>query len=219
MKIIERIRKLLSLAGNNPNENEAAIALAKAQELMLEHGLTELPEEHKIIMGTVMDTDRKYYGILGRATAELYGTQALFQQRTETFRFVGREQHVVACVVTLEFLHLQLEQLYKIALPKGMTQKERANFRKSFKEACAIRVYYRVRAMVKKAEQEGMSNCTALVVVDHRKQLAREAQDFLKATVKGLSSKSTSLAVKANVGGILGTAAGDKVRIHQEIKS
>jgi hypothetical protein len=39
-KVIERIRKLLALAGNNPNENEAALAAARAQELMLQHDLT-----------------------------------------------------------------------------------------------------------------------------------------------------------------------------------
>lgn len=39
-KVIERIRKLLALAGNNPNEHEAAAAAARAQELMLQHDLT-----------------------------------------------------------------------------------------------------------------------------------------------------------------------------------
>lgn len=38
-QIIERIRKLLALAGNNPNEHEAAAAAAKAQALMQEHDL------------------------------------------------------------------------------------------------------------------------------------------------------------------------------------
>ena len=39
-KVIDRIRKLLALAGNNPNEHEAALAASRAQELMLEHDLT-----------------------------------------------------------------------------------------------------------------------------------------------------------------------------------
>jgi hypothetical protein len=41
-KIIERIQKLLALAGNNPNENEASVAAAKAQELMEEYNISEL---------------------------------------------------------------------------------------------------------------------------------------------------------------------------------
>ena len=48
-KIIERVQKLLKLAGNNTNENEALAALEKAQAILAEHNLTmaeigELPE-------------------------------------------------------------------------------------------------------------------------------------------------------------------------------
>ena len=37
--VIEKIQKLLALAGNNPNEHEAASAAAKAQEMLREHDL------------------------------------------------------------------------------------------------------------------------------------------------------------------------------------
>lgn len=38
-KLIERLRKLLALAGNNPSQNEAELAMQKAQEIALEHGI------------------------------------------------------------------------------------------------------------------------------------------------------------------------------------
>lgn len=38
-KLIERLKKLLALAGNNPSEAEAQAALAKAQAVALEHGI------------------------------------------------------------------------------------------------------------------------------------------------------------------------------------
>lgn len=38
-KILDKVRKLLKLAGNNPNAEEAALAAAKAQELILRHKL------------------------------------------------------------------------------------------------------------------------------------------------------------------------------------
>ncbi|MCE5361558.1 MAG: DUF2786 domain-containing protein, partial [Acidithiobacillus sp.] len=41
MDIKDKIAKLLALAGNNPNQAEAISALAKARELMAEHGLSE----------------------------------------------------------------------------------------------------------------------------------------------------------------------------------
>jgi hypothetical protein len=39
-KLIERIRKLLALADNNPSESEAAAALERASAIMAEHNLT-----------------------------------------------------------------------------------------------------------------------------------------------------------------------------------
>jgi len=39
-KLAERIRKLLALAGNNPSEAEAAMAMERASALLAEHNLT-----------------------------------------------------------------------------------------------------------------------------------------------------------------------------------
>ncbi len=38
-KIIERLKKLLALAGNNPSQAEAEAAMAKAQAVAIEHGI------------------------------------------------------------------------------------------------------------------------------------------------------------------------------------
>jgi hypothetical protein len=38
--VLAKIQKLLALAGNNPNEHEAASAMAKAQELLVQHNLS-----------------------------------------------------------------------------------------------------------------------------------------------------------------------------------
>jgi hypothetical protein len=38
-KLIEKLKKLLALAGNNPSQAEAELAMAKAQALALEHGI------------------------------------------------------------------------------------------------------------------------------------------------------------------------------------
>jgi hypothetical protein len=40
-KAKDRIRKLLNLAGGNPNENEAEVAILKAQELLLKYKIEE----------------------------------------------------------------------------------------------------------------------------------------------------------------------------------
>ncbi len=48
-KIMDKIRKLLSLGENNKNENEAQAAILKAQELMAEHGINTVATEDQNI--------------------------------------------------------------------------------------------------------------------------------------------------------------------------
>lgn len=64
-KVLEKIKKLLALAGNNPSEAEAMAAALKAQELMAEYNVTVTNEEEKIEMSeagfrTGVDNNWKY---------------------------------------------------------------------------------------------------------------------------------------------------------------
>jgi len=63
-KILEKIQKLLALAGNNPSENEAKAAMLKAQELMKEYHIEnpETIEDDKVVcvkydLGTIRKSD------------------------------------------------------------------------------------------------------------------------------------------------------------------
>ncbi|HFP5345291.1 TPA: DUF2786 domain-containing protein, partial [Escherichia coli] len=40
-RLVRRVRKLLELSRNNSNAHEAGLALARAQQLMAKHGITE----------------------------------------------------------------------------------------------------------------------------------------------------------------------------------
>lgn len=64
-KVLDKIKKLLALAGNNPSEEEAMAAALKAQELMAEYNVTVTDEEDKIEMSesgfsTGVDNNWKY---------------------------------------------------------------------------------------------------------------------------------------------------------------
>lgn len=50
-KLIEKLRKLLALAGNNPSQAEAELAMSKAQAMALEHGID------LALIGQVTDED------------------------------------------------------------------------------------------------------------------------------------------------------------------
>jgi hypothetical protein len=65
-KVLEKIRKLLRLATNNPNVNEAAVAAARAQQLMLEHKLAQIDlsatdedKDDESVLETPFDGGRK----------------------------------------------------------------------------------------------------------------------------------------------------------------
>ena len=61
-KIVERVRKLLALAKNNPNEAEAASAAAKAQELLEAYNL-EMSDAHGSAKGPIRTDKRKDGGL------------------------------------------------------------------------------------------------------------------------------------------------------------
>lgn len=68
-KVIDVIKKLFALAGNNPNQEEANAAMAKAQAMLAKHGLSE--EEIKIQEET--DTaDEEHLDFFGKGKLDSY---------------------------------------------------------------------------------------------------------------------------------------------------
>ena len=97
--------------------------------------------------------------------------------------FVGREELIDLAEETMFWLFRQIEQLYKTALPKGMTQARRAEFRKTFKAACAERTLSRVRQYVRdiKRNEQAAQDATgynALVVKGHFDTLKDEVNEY-----------------------------------------
>lgn len=215
-QIVERVKKLLALAKSS-NEHEAALAMQKASELMLEHGIKEITGD--VIEGQVTDKDKKWVGVLGRAAGTLYGVTPMFIRGTDRFRFIGRPENILAAETTLDWLIEQVEFFYKAALPKGAEQSWRARFRREFKDACSIRVYYRARQLIAQQAEQGTSSCTALVVQSHHKQLENENSNYISGNLKGVRSSRTQLKIKATEGGLMGTMSGDRVKLQREVNS
>jgi hypothetical protein len=84
-KIIERIAKLLALAGNNPNPHEAALAMERAQALMKEHGVSTSDaevgpiKEHPLRSWASASKSKDYETILFGGIAQAFGCELLFQ--------------------------------------------------------------------------------------------------------------------------------------------
>lgn len=212
--ITSRIKKLLALAQNNPNEAEAASAMAKASALMMEHGITQ-EALGDIKEGGYFPVDYIHHRILAQAAGMLYGVTPVGTFTWEEFRFVGRPENIQAAADTYVFLVDQVESLYKALLPKGMSKQTRANFRREFKKACAGRVYDRVAHIVAEQCLPSESNSRALVVQDHRKTLEAEVDNFLSGKIE-----ETTLSAVINpysMGARVGTIAGEHVELNRKV--
>lgn len=218
--IKDRIKKLLNLARDKgASEHEAARALELATALMIRHGIEakDVDDTPKLGSGAFLSLDDRWHWFAARAVATLYGAIPLFSSKRNGFAFVGRLDNVEACEITLAYVVDQIEQLYKVALPAGLSKSERSDFRRTFKQACALRVLNRAVDIVATFEEKGMPECTALVVQDHRKTLQQEAHDFVMRQA-GVKARNTSLSVKVSAGSILGHLAGDRVKLNREVE-
>lgn len=97
-KVIDKIRKLLALSGNNPNEHEREQAMQRALEMLAKHNLTmsdvgpigrDKPQLHL----TDIHSDR-WRMILCSAVAELYYCRVLL--RNGRILFLGTPQNAAA---------------------------------------------------------------------------------------------------------------------------
>lgn len=107
--IILRIKKLLALSESS-NENEAKLALLKAQELLIKHKLSlKEIEEHKnidVIEGKTNITFRqgKWKGRLADIIAENFGCYHFYRtNRTHLIIFMGKDEDVTVCKIVLEY--------------------------------------------------------------------------------------------------------------------
>lgn len=136
--------------------------------------------ERKAIKKAVSQEFKIHQLFSAQAAAVLYGCDIFtYDQGRQGVLFVGREENVEMAEQTMFWLMRQVELLYKQHLPKGLSQRDRAEYRKTFKAACAQRVHHRaVELMIQmKNDERTAQEATgqnALVVQGYFEQLKRE---------------------------------------------
>lgn len=221
-EIIDRIRKLLAVAreGSGASENEQAQAIKLANALMIKHGIESVDEDLKKVGpgAHITELDKVHHHLVANAVGKLYGCRPLFQRRGGSFQYIGREDTRQAAELTVNYICDQIDLLYRSGLPKGLNRADRAKWRKDFKKACAMRVVRRIEGMVEDtASVVEVTGCTALAVIEHRKQLDIEVDDFLKSM--GAKTRERSIASADSKAARLGYEAGDKVQVHHGVRS
>ncbi|SKC86853.1 Protein of unknown function [Maledivibacter halophilus] len=111
INVIEKIKKLLALS-ESCNENEAKLAMLKAQELLIKNKLSmQEVKDFKIHNSIIKEkkskitfTKAKWKAHLAGLVGENFGCYYFFKTRyTNTIVFLGREEDVEVCNIVLEY--------------------------------------------------------------------------------------------------------------------
>lgn len=157
LKVIEKVQKLLALAGNNPNEHEAAAASQMALNLLAAYNLDMVSVEknsHK----TGKRSDTKLSGGLYRWQRDLWyhvsqlhfcmywSIKGTRRGQTYEHRILGRQENVIGCKLMAEYLQATIERLAR----ERVDGNAREFFTKSsisFREGCASRITERLATL------------------------------------------------------------------------
>lgn len=188
-KLKDKIRKLLNMTVENgctEDEQESAMRMAAGLaarsgielEALRAKGTSEAVR--KAIKKAVSQEFKIHQVLAAQAAAQLYGCELYtYNNGKDGILFVGREENIEMAEQTMFWLMRQVELLYKQSLPKGMTQRARAEFRKTFKAACAHRVHQRATELMyqMRNDERAAQSATgqnALVVQGYFEKLHRE---------------------------------------------
>lgn len=225
--IKDKIRKLMNLATNQGStEGEAANAMAMASSLMLRYNIELDPEtdELKVIKGSriLEGYDEAWHLTCSSAAATLCHVKNVTYNRGRGgYYFVGRKESVETAEQMMVFIIDQVEQQYKLNLPKGLDKATRAEFRRTFKYACANRVMSRAWDIVEQFRNNDAmaleyTGSRALVVVESIDLQLKEIKDFMSQTMPDVTELTTRPRQGGN-GTLAGLRAGDRVELNKKV--
>jgi hypothetical protein len=207
--IIEKISKLLALAGNNPDENEVASAMAKANDLLARHNLTmadvSIHNENKEgrrartrvertqsavkagaykwqlwIWSTVADLN---FCFIFTSSRHVQNPNGSFTRKKYTY-VIGREHNVAATIAMASWLQRAVEDFCKQYIG-GDTHRLLSRAAVSWKEGCSSRLISRISTIIEQKRAEE-NQTTALVLYSGNEQEENEAfvKDEMNITLK-----------------------------------
>jgi hypothetical protein len=161
--------------------------------------------------GEAHTLDKDYFKILGHAVKAMTGVSLIYFS-DGTYRLAGTRVNVQIAQSLLLFLAEQVEAMYKIYLPRGMSKSDRATYRKDFKRNCAIRIKQRCDDF-----KLDHTDNTGRALVAMQSELEAEVEAFFaKNSVKTVKSK---IRIRTHTRGASdGRLAGDAAAIQPRMK-
>ena len=135
-----RIKKLLALS-KSPNENEAALSMKMANDLIAQYRLNE-SEFSDYTRKVIKSTKRfvEWRAILANAVEQLYATYHYKDVNTGNFVFIGDELDVFISTEMFLYLTKTVDRMAKNNIRKNAKYK----FRQSYRSGIASRLYDRM---------------------------------------------------------------------------
>jgi len=225
-KIIERIRKLLALAGNNPNEAEAALAMEKAQAELALHNLSMSEVEHKeradiMTMNGPTTPAHPHLRFLGNAIARLYFADYFYIRIRGKWQtqhcFVGSEGNVEVAKLMFEYLSSTIDRLaYQGAKRTG----EGKAYITSFRSACTRRLCARIMDRIEQSKKGGVqtaSGTTLPALLSLYESTQKQLSQYMKDQLGVVEKKIRTAKANSTRGLIDGHAAGDTISLDQQV--
>ena len=211
-RLIDRIKKLLALANNNPSAEEAASAAAMAMRLMRKYNLEsadlqahELRKEGTIIRAVVENGPNykvrvaSWFNVLVTGVAQSLGCETTISynpSRTGMAMYLhGARQDVEVANWLINYLHVQIDKLadahwkdksllIRLRNDRAPYASERTREKNNYRFGLAISVLQRVKEVYGADEEDvkGASSANALVAL--KNQLIREQFPNLPATTE-----------------------------------
>jgi hypothetical protein len=187
VKAKAKISKLLNMTqANGCSEDEEANAMRMAAGIALKLGIDLDAIRPAGAPKPKLNRKQEYRGLkvyeayCVEAAGILYGVEVECENfGKHGFTYFGREENVDMAEQTMLWLVRQVELLYKEALPRGLSKRDRAEFRGSFKDACGKRIWQRAKELVADMKSNDIAarettGHNALVVAGHFDTLAQE---------------------------------------------
>lgn len=242
---LDRVRKLLAKAGNNPESTEAQTALALAQRLMdefrIERATAEVvtPDTDAVADGHLHTTNGdflpKWEGMLASIVAKVnccrayvtHGRDPKTGKNRRVLNIIGRPSDAAVARYVFQYVHRAVLTAWAAyAAPRGLTADQKARF--AFMYGAADRVTDRMyltwtreqarhvaAAKAELAASGASATGTALARIDH----TRDAVESLAESLRLRSVKPARSAYDAeHAARAAGAAAGDAIRLDNDAR-
>ena len=214
-KVIERVRKLLALSANNPSENEAAAAAAKAQQILIEHNLSmaevkdheTADEEDFEIVPVANTTSKPWRRFLGAAVGELYFCKYFYtttnvpgkRAKRDVHTFVGAKHNIAVATMMFTYLYKTVARL-AAQNAAANPQINASAYMTTFKSSATTRLCQRIKEKINAAKSGTLKSTTGAnlpACLDMYEHAAAKAKSTLESMGKALTTKKVKLSMKS----------------------